>query len=340
MLPDITKFLEEKRQMLSRLDLAELVEIPPMSWYNSYIQRTLEGGVKDMEVFARACRLQLWTLLYGPTGAGKTLVGRALAARERRRYASINFHAGVTSDALIGRWIPQSPDIPSISALRKHFDEDSNLVNAYIHKYKVNYKWVDGRLTEFFRNGGVLDLAEINMAPPAITAFLFQMLDDRRQIVLEDKDGEVIHAHEDFWLIANYNEGYAGTEDLNDALLSRFPVKFFWDNSKDVESAMGLETLATTIGHKLRESKEVRRDIGTRDIRDFSNNIRIFGRDLAGEMFVNGFDELERKPVREAIKMEFSAAAQKDRDAAAANSPAWASGLGASNYSNSPVPVI
>ena len=92
-----------------------------------------------------------------------------------------------------------------------------------------------------------------------------------------------------------------------------------------------------TIGHKLRASAECRRDVGTRDLRDFSNNIRVFGRDLAGEMFANGFDPIERKAVREVIKMEYSAAAQVARDAKAANNPAWQSGLGSSSYDNAPV---
>jgi len=332
-LPDITGHVDQNRKKRARLALMDLLEVPPISWFDTYITRTLPGGYKDIDVFVQACLLQRATLLFGPTGAGKTLVGLAVAAFLKRRYSSINFHGGVTADAFIGRWIPCSQSgMPTIEELRKKFDGDSNLVNAYIHKYRINYKWVDGHLTDFFRNGGVLDLAEINMAPPSVTAFLFQMLDDRSQIVLDDKDGEVVHAHPDFWCIGNYNEGYAGTEELNDALLRRFPVKFSWGYSDEVENALISNEAVKKVATKLRESDECRKDIGTADLKNFCENIDLFGADLAGEMFVAGFDPHERQAVGEVVRNEFSSLAstlqqQAEQEAMEADA-AWGAGLG------------
>lgn len=339
---DFERKLDSNRKNRARLALMDLIETPARSWYETYIPRTLAGGQKDIDVFDRACALQKWTVLFGPTGAGKTLVGLAVAAKRGSRYASINFHGGISSDNLIGRWVPAAgTGLPTIEKLRAKFKDDTNLVNAYIHKYRINYRWVDGVLTDFFRNGGVLDLAEINMAPPAVSAFLFQMLDDRCQIVLDDKDGEVVRAHKDFWLLANFNEGYAGTEELNDALLSRFPVKFFWGYSDEVENQLITNKAVLAIGRKLRASGEVNKDVGTRDLRDFQENVGLFGSALAQEMFVSGFDATERAPVREVCKMEFSKEEEAQKKAAAQaaieNDAEWKEGLG--SFLNQPVTV-
>lgn len=335
----------ERRRKAARLALMDILEVPPLSWYETYIPRTLDGGIKDIDLFIRACELQKWTLLFGPTGSGKTLVGLAVASKLRRRYASINFHGGVTADNFIGRWVPaQGAKMPAIEELRKRFDGDSNLVNAYIHKYRINYKWVDGHLTDFFRNGGVLDLAEINMAPPSVTAFLFQMLDDRCQIVLDDKDGEVVHAHEDFWCIGNYNEGYAGTEELNDALLRRFSVKFVWDYSDEVEEQLIKNEAVKKVAKKLRDADETRKDIGTADLRDFCDNIELFGPDLSALMFVSGFEPHERDAVAQVVKAEFSSVAQKltvEAEKAAMEADAsWQGGLGSVAQATPTVPPI
>jgi len=344
-LPELdSNVVAENRKRRARLALMDLLEVPPISWYESYIPRTMAGGIRDIDVFTRACELQRWTLLYGPTGSGKTLVGLAVAARLNRRYASINFHGGVTADNFIGRWVPSAQNgMPSIEELRKKFNGDSNLVNAYIHKYRINYKWVDGHLTDFFRNGGVLDLAEINMAPPSVTSFLFQMLDDRCQIVLDDKDGEVVHAHQDFWCIANYNEGYAGTEELNDALLRRFPIKFAWNYSDEVEDVLIKDEGVKKVAKKLRAADETRKDIGTADLKDFCENIGLFGPDLAAEMFVSGFDPHERDAVSQVVKAEFSSVARKLQEeaekAAIANDQDWKGGLGAMAQQQAPAGV-
>ncbi|MHA2066409.1 MAG: AAA family ATPase, partial [Candidatus Thorarchaeota archaeon] len=144
-LPDVSEYLKDNRRKRARLKLMDILEVPSMSWYDNYIPRTMPGGAKDIDVFIRACQIQRWTLLFGPTGAGKTLVGLAVAAKLKRRYTSINFHGGITADAFIGRWIPDSgADMPTVKELRERFDGDSSLVNAYIHKYRINYRWVDG----------------------------------------------------------------------------------------------------------------------------------------------------------------------------------------------------
>lgn len=336
---DVTAYMEDQRRKQARLQLMDLLEVPPMSWYDDYITRTMPGGVQDIDVFIQACQIQKWTVLYGPTGAGKTLVGLAVAAKLRRRYASINFHGGIGADNLIGRWVPcAGTGMPTIKELRDRFEGDSNLVNAYIHKYRINYKWVDGHLTDFFRNGGVLDLAEINMAPPSVTSFLFQMLDDRCQIVLDDKDGEVVRAHPDFWCIANYNEGYAGTMELNDALLRRFPVKFSWGYSTEVEDKLVTNNAVRLVATKLRDSGEVRKDVGTADLKEFCSMIELFGEEIACQSFIDGFDRGEREAVGQIVRAEFSsvtAAHKKAAEQAAVEADLnWQGGFGAAAAAN------
>lgn len=65
---------------------------------------------------------------------------------------------------------------------------------------------------------------EINAALPEILFTLHSLLDEEQSVMLAEKDGEVIKPKEGFRFFASMNptEDYAGTKDVNKALLSRF----------------------------------------------------------------------------------------------------------------------
>jgi len=86
--------------------------------------------------------------------------------------------------------------------------------------------WVDGILTDAMRQGHWLLLDEINAALPEILFVLHSILDDDRVLILDEKDKELVIPHPDFRLFAAMNpeSDYAGTKELNKALLDRFPI--------------------------------------------------------------------------------------------------------------------
>lgn len=79
------------------------------------------------------------------------------------------------------------------------------------------------------RHGFWIILDEINMAMPEVTAALHSALDDRRILILDEKDGEVIKIHPNTRIFSaiNPSEDYAGTKEMNAALVDRFGIKLF-----------------------------------------------------------------------------------------------------------------
>jgi nitric oxide reductase NorQ protein len=76
------------------------------------------------------------------------------------------------------------------------------------------------------RGGGLLYLDELNAAEADVLLRLDEALDDRRQVVLKEADGQVITAREDWSVIATINPlSHVGTKELPPQLLSRFPVR-------------------------------------------------------------------------------------------------------------------
>src|ERR671927_419963 len=89
---------------------------------------------------------------------------------------------------------------------------------------EVNY--VEGMLVRSMRDGNMLYLDELNAAEPDVLLRLDEALDDRRQLVLKEAEGQVVKASNDWFVIATINPlSHVGTKELPPQLLSRFPVR-------------------------------------------------------------------------------------------------------------------
>lgn len=151
-----------------------------------------------LEQVAISANKRLPVLLIGETGTGKTSLIRYLANRTNNCFRRVNHNGGTTVDDIAGKI----------------------LVN------KEGTFWVDGVLTEAMRKGYWYLADEINAASAEINFIYHSLLDDDGYIALAEKDGEVVRPHQNFRFFAAMNPGseYAGTKELNKALMSRFVV--------------------------------------------------------------------------------------------------------------------
>jgi len=87
------------------------------------------------------------------------------------------------------------------------------------------------------KEGNILYLDEINAAEADVLLRLDEALDDRRQIILKESDGQIVKAKDSWFVIATINPlTHVGTKELPPQLLSRFPVRIRLDYPpEDVE---------------------------------------------------------------------------------------------------------
>ncbi len=182
-----------------------------------YFPRMLENGKSDYITFKESMSKidpPENILLKGPTGGGKTALCRKYCAMVKRPYHRLSLNGGCTVEDLVGHWIIRS----------------RNGVAETI--------WIDGILTKAMRYGWVLVIDEINAAPADVLFKLNSVLDDERILILSEKDGEIVQAHPDFRLVATLNPtelGYAGTNEVNEALADRFHTQLNINYNEKVE---------------------------------------------------------------------------------------------------------
>jgi len=175
-----------------------------------YYPREILDGHTDVEIFNAAMGRKEDVLLVGPTGAGKTALARYWCALNKKPYHRVSLNGGCTAEDLIGHYI-----------LKDH-----------------QTVWCDGVLTQACRKGWIVVLDEINATPPEILFILNSLLDDERILILAPKDGEIVVPKEEFRFIATCNpseQGYAGTNEMNEALMDRFETILYIDYSESVE---------------------------------------------------------------------------------------------------------
>lgn len=211
-------------------------------------------GLSEHEVsLKKAIELNIPTLLIGETGTGKTSLVKKLAKEYKTEVIRVNLNGQTSIDEFVGKYVLK----------------------------KGEMVWQDGALTTCMRKGWWILVDEINAALPEILFVLHSLLDDDRSVLLSEKDGELVKAHEDFRFFATMNpvEEYAGTKDLNKALMSRFGVVLkvgyiSFDTEVDVvvertmldfETAKKIVTYATKT-REMKQNEEIFDCMSTRDV--------------------------------------------------------------------------
>ena len=159
-----------------------------------------------LDVLEKAYKSGLFVLIIGPKGTGKTTLVRKFASKMKKELHSVNFSLRTRESHLVGTRI--------------------------IEKGQISF--VEGVLVKSMRTGTMLYLDELNAAEADVLLRLDEALDDRRQLVLKEAEGQVIKASPDWLAIATINPlSHVGTKELPPQLLSRFPVRMRLDYPPD-----------------------------------------------------------------------------------------------------------
>lgn len=253
----------------------------------SLVQETGTGYMEQNgELFKMAVALQenMHMMTEGPTGCGKTMAFKQLSFETGRFLARVNCRDGIDWEDLVG--------YPTADA-------------------NGGTQFIDGMLTRAVRHGGIFYADEFNYARPAVMGGLNMVMDSR---VLEIPfTGEVIKAHPNFTVVASFNPGYAGTNEINGATRSRFGMNLVFDYlSADLEteviqsqSGVALPDVAAELVsfanrvRDLKTSHTVETDLSTRDLVGVMTLLKHFDIKTALEMSVIAmFDGDEREEVR------------------------------------------
>jgi MoxR-like ATPase len=249
--------------------------IPNQNGDHRYVERRI-GKRTDMEILEALYKAKIPTLIIGETGCGKTHFVHHFCFTKRLPLYRVNLNGSTTPEHLIGRWTP-TPE--------------------------GGFRWTDGILTTFVRHGGIILIDELNSANAEILFCLNSLLDDDRQICLIQKDGEVVKAHKDFFLVACINPDYEGTKPLNLALKDRFEIlKFDYDDK--VESKLVKDENMLAFAKKVRalyKEGEMSSPLSTRTLMRNDKLTETFGKEIADMFLINKFENEDAKGVEEVL---------------------------------------
>lgn len=183
--PDLIRQVEQFREQYPLSSETEYrVVKPSIPFYGKDVLEMAIAGLLEGENL----------LLTGPKATGKNILAENLAYIFRRPTYNVSFHVNTNSGDLIGTDTFRNNEVE----LRK------------------------GIIYQCAEYGGFGILDEINMAKNDAVSVLHATLDYRRSIDVPGYDKIDLHPAARF--IGTMNYGYAGTKELNEALVSRFLV--------------------------------------------------------------------------------------------------------------------
>lgn len=163
----------------------------------------------------------------------------------------------------------------------------------------------------------MLTIEEINFSPEELMSVFFSLLDARRNVVLNEKNGEVLEAGKFLSINATMNPDYIGTNQLNAALNDRFLIKLnveycvktenklISERAKkyglSMEDVVTLKAFVKNVRNGI-QGEGCQSNISTRMIASYLDIKGIFGDGVAKESILNAVDPEDREFVAESYE--------------------------------------
>jgi nitric oxide reductase NorQ protein len=247
--------------------------VPSAESVSGYVTRTFDDGVSEVAFYDFAIKNKINIMIEGEAGTGKTTSAKHYAYVRGLPFYSFSSSVGAEYSQLFGKVIIGDDGKPT---------------------------WQDGAITQLWKTGGVLLIDEANFLPPKLASALHNGLDDNRNLTLLDHKGEVIKAHPNLLVLASYNEGYRGTNKMNQAFADRFTkLKFAYDiniEKKFIPSKSLLELFQSMRADAISGLYET--PLSTRLLKKFVLLAKEVGYNFAVTELLNNFADDERGSVR------------------------------------------
>lgn len=252
---DVAYFVKEKKYFIEDFGLSEQDELLIPKGFDNFVPNPITLDIAgeiiasvDDPIPARNF------LLTGETGTGKSTETQMLAKLLNIPYRSMNLSSDKLSSDILTQCLPNHQKVTQkdIEELIKSFPDAETIafdpVTAYTaitKKIKVDateedvnkaksdaifslmskandFMYVDSPFVETYRNGGVIELQEVNACKAAILKSLNETMDDLNIIHLPT--GEVVKRHK-YCIIcvtANVGAGYEGIQQFSNDFIARF----------------------------------------------------------------------------------------------------------------------
>ncbi len=185
--------------------IPEHCKVSGVTYLDYQISSAPKGMLPELrEMLKRSRRYQNYApvnlLIQGPKGTGKSELIKAFAQDSGLPYWSIIGQEGIRADELLGHY---------------ELKEGTS-------------RWVGGIIPRAVRCGGILHIDEPNVIEPAILMRLDELLDNKRQLNMEDLNGEIVKGHPDLFIVFTMNPPtYEGVKDLPDPIKSRLTKRYY-----------------------------------------------------------------------------------------------------------------
>ena len=173
-----------------------------------YIMRQDVHGLSEDEAYQLAQSTGQSICINGGAGTGKTSSARVQAYKRGVPFVQFECTPATTIAEVVGRFVPT---------------KDKGMV-----------LWRDSELVTAIQQESVVLLNEITRMSPRSASYFLRLLEEREVYVPEL--GRVIKVHPKCILVADMNTGYRGTQNQDEALLSRFNHKWEFDYDRTIEA--------------------------------------------------------------------------------------------------------
>jgi MoxR-like ATPase len=294
----------------------------PETWFAESYESRYFDGFRDIDVLDNARRMRWNTLMYGPTGPGKTSCVYAYGAEMQLPVIYVACNGAVDPATMFVQPVSSVVSVDDVlrmaAELAERMGDDWSSVSFERQMLYIDtaaklcgerLDLVETEVVLAMRFGGIIYLDEVNSMPPRIAMVLNGALDLRRTVTLAQKGNEPVPLHPNCQIIASYNPDYRGTKPLGEAFKNRFGLQLPFDYDRTIEEklVLGIPSLLD-LADMLRSAHDdgtIETPVGPNMLLEFEELADTFSVSFAISNFVNRFEPGERQAVRETISTHF-----------------------------------